>query len=161
MSKPEDPLVESYLSIVRRARRLLRSLPDAEDLAADVWLEAFINKVERVPTHMITNRLIDRIRHQQVEKEYAKARIAGGVPTSTSPLEGLSIKELVERLIDTSNLERLSRDLIYMKFYAELPTAMIAQRLGISVDDVVFQLNTALDVLRSTARQMELTNELT
>jgi len=161
MSKPEDPLVESYLSIVRRARRLLRSLPDAEDLAADVWLEAFINKVERVPTHMITNRLIDRIRHKQVEQEYAKARIAGGVPTSTSPLEGLSIKELVERLIDTSNLERLSRDLIYMKFYAELPTAMIAQRLGISVDDVVFQLNTALDVLRSTARQMELTHELT
>jgi DNA-directed RNA polymerase specialized sigma24 family protein len=157
--KDDPPTVESYMSILSRTRRLLKSLPDAEDLASDVWLEAFINKVDRVPTRMIVNRLIDRVRHSQVEQEYLKARSLGGVPTDRSPLDGIALKELIERLIDSSKLQNCEKTVLYLRFYADLPMASIAQRMGNTIEFVVDTLNNALSTLRSVARQMELTNE--
>jgi RNA polymerase sigma factor (sigma-70 family) len=144
----------AHAEFVRRlARRLLRDGDDADDLAQDVWVEAFRRPprhagnlrgwLSRVATHLALTRL--RSRRRRLRREQA----APTVPTPASTVDHVARLELQRDLVTAVlALEEPYRGTVVRRFFDGLEPDEIARRDHVAVKTVYTRLRRALATLR-------------
>jgi RNA polymerase sigma-70 factor (ECF subfamily) len=152
--------LESLLShqtwALRVARRLVREEDEAEDLVQRTWMaalrrppqsqagaKAWIRKV-------ILNLARERHRRNQARIRHEEAQASQEGTTEGDALEAVSRDE-IHRLL-SERLMQLSepyRTVVLQRFYEDLTSVEIAQRLGIPAGTVRWRLKMGLDQLRA------------
>ncbi len=152
------------------AYTILNSREDAEECVSDTWLMAWNSIPPQKPRFLsvflcrITRNLsIDRLRQQSARKrgrgeqdlileELEECLAAGG--SVEGELEARELAETISRFLHT--LKQEERLIFSSHYYLELPTAQIAQRLGLSDGKVRMSLSRSRRKLRAYLREEEL-----
>jgi RNA polymerase sigma-70 factor (ECF subfamily) len=156
-------LFDSHAEALRRyARRIVRSRETAEDLVQDVFLRLWHRweQVEMGPdirAYLFTvtrSRALDHLRRERTKARAAALALPRGItgdepalsPDADRKLEADEISRAIERVLATMPPRR--REIIALRLRHHLPTAVIAQRLGISPRTVEVHIARATKTLR-------------
>jgi RNA polymerase sigma-70 factor (ECF subfamily) len=162
-------LFDAHADALRRyARRIVRSRETAEDLVQDVFLRLWHARenVEMGPgirayLYVATrSRALNYLRHEKTE---ARARTLGSPSTLTADepalppdgdkrLETEEISRAIEQVLAT--MPPRQREVAALRLRHQLPTAVIAQRLGISPRTVEVHIARATKALREQLRAL-------
>lgn len=133
-------------AVFRYAVRCVGRREIAEEIASDAFLALYRNRhridENQLPAWLLTvarNRAMDYWRHQAVEQRYASSLPADARPTSP-PAD--------ETLFDNPLLKPAHRVCLVLRYVHGMSRAEIAQRTGLSEDQVKSRLQYALRLLR-------------
>ncbi|HVS08887.1 MAG TPA: sigma-70 family RNA polymerase sigma factor [Planctomycetota bacterium] len=154
--QPDRDLVVTHAPYVRAlARQLVFDGHLAEDLEQDVLLAA-LESAPRDPRSLrawlaaIVRHLAAkafRARTRRADRELARAREGGAVPT---PEEILAREDLRRSLVEhVLALDEPVRSAMILRFLEELPPREIARRLGVPVETVRTRIKRGLELLRA------------
>jgi RNA polymerase sigma-70 factor (ECF subfamily) len=134
--------------VVRLARRILGPGPDAEDVAQEVFLEAFQLRQREEVAHwagllrmMTTRRALDRLRRRRKTEPLDALELAS---TDSSPHEAAVAGELAARLREAvGQLPEGQAAVFSLRYFDELSYEQIAETLGIGPSAVGMALHKA------------------
>jgi RNA polymerase sigma-70 factor (ECF subfamily) len=150
---PWPDIIHSHVGhVVRSIRRIVGNDHDAEDIAQDVFLEAYqIAKKTQVLNwggflrRLATRRAIDRLRARATRRLAKSNTELGNISDRTpEPYQNLVAAELAERLRSAiSQLPEMQAEIFAMRYLDEMSYERIADLLAISANAVGLALNKA------------------
>ena len=162
MSSNNDMLVEYYTvhrdELIRFIAVRLNSIPDAEDMLHDVFLQLFTTEsiISAATLHglvyaMIRNRITDRYRHKAISKEYENAaKLEGKTTTAGCTAESrLAVRDITERVErGLACIPENCREIYRMHIYAGMKTGEISRQTGDNYRSVEYRLGVARSRIR-------------
>jgi RNA polymerase sigma factor (sigma-70 family) len=152
---PPTSLFEQLLRQVGKTRQLARSLlgdeSAAEDVIQETWVSASRRPLPEAPEPWLRTALRNRLLNQAREERRRAAReekSAPGAPPD-SPEELLARLEMHRKLVEAvARLAEPYRQIVLLRYFEELSSAQIGERLGVPAATVRGRLKTAVDLLR-------------
>jgi len=140
----------------------LKSKPhlDKESIAADIWLELW-EKDSPLSFIAVKHRCIDAVRHdalltiQQIEQcteDDFKFQIS--LPVDEYPQRMQDLSDIVNALMRRARLDNTSREILYLRFYADLELSEIAARMKTSESTVARLIKAALFTLKKKGKDL-------
>jgi len=130
----------------------------AEDLTADVFLRALESLASFEPRgypfsswlfRIARNRVIDHLRRQQRRKQVPLLEEVWQLVSESEPYQVIEKQASREQVLAAmAQLTDIQREIIALRFAAELPIAQVARILGISEEAVKARQHSALNALR-------------
>ncbi|MDQ1626863.1 MAG: hypothetical protein QOI54_607 [Actinomycetota bacterium] len=143
-----------YRPLVRLATLLLRDVAVAEEVVQDSFVAMHgswrrLREPDRALGYLhrsVVNRSRSALRRRTVEARYAPVRAADAASAEHGALEALERRAVMETL---DQLPRRQREVLVLRYYADLSEAAIAQALGISRGSVKSHASRGLAALRT------------
>ncbi|MGI8879050.1 MAG: RNA polymerase sigma factor [Jatrophihabitans sp.] len=144
-----DVYRDEYLSLVRLARQLVDDLETAEDVVQDVFAAAQSAKspvVAADPRRYLQTAVVNRARSALRRRRVMRAFAVRGTRTRDAPAADeraleLSRREVMLRAIDALPIRQ--REVVVLRYYAELEIAEIGDMLGMTQSAVSSALSRA------------------
>jgi RNA polymerase sigma-70 factor (sigma-E family) len=145
---------QHYLGLVRLAMRLVDDQETAEDLVQDVFaaLPRDFPSASEAPLGYLRSAVINRSRSALRRRKVARAFWSNHVIEETAEQPEQSTMQHAEReqmLKAIKQLPRRQREVVVLRYYADLPVGEIAEVLKASPGSVSSALNRALTALSS------------
>ncbi|MGQ0837293.1 RNA polymerase sigma factor [Actinokineospora sp.] len=140
---------EHRLGLVRLAVLLIGEQAAAEDAVQDVfavlWRRGFVPETPAYLRTAVVNRCRSTIRRAVL----ARRRVAPEVVAGPAPGDRVELAEEHQEVLDAiDGLPRRQREVVVLRYYAELPVAEVARTLGIHEGTVKSTCARALSTLR-------------
>jgi RNA polymerase sigma-70 factor (sigma-E family) len=143
-----------YRSLVRLAAFLLRSTGEAEEIVQDAFVAMHrswwrLRDPERALPYLrraVVNRSRSALRHRSVEARHAPLPMPDAASAEYHALAGLESDDLVTAL---RGLPQRQREVIVLRYYADLSEADIAEAMGISRGAVKSHASRGMSALRT------------
>ena len=132
--------------VTRIARRFLPRGMDYENVAMDVLIESWLNKVEQPSRSFIRNRCWDALRRLQSELKANESLALKAPVEHGSGIRKVDFNNLMTKI--TSVLTSDEKKLIWYRFYMGLKIPEIAQKIGIRRSKAYVMLSEALYKMR-------------
>ncbi len=148
-----------YRSLVRIAAFLLHDVGTAEEVVQDAFVELHghwrrLREPERAGAYLrqaVVNRSRSRLRHQKVVDRHAPMP---GPHAPSAEYGAIGALERTEVIAALRALPARQREVIVMRYYADLSEAQIAEAMGISPGAVKSHASRGLAALRSTLERL-------
>ncbi len=146
----QDAYRDHYLALVRLARQLVDDVETAEDVVQDVFASLHENEAPRDMLRYLQTAVVNRsrsvLRRRKVVRAFLIRRRPEGVVggADEEALRGDSRAAML-RAID--RLPRRQREVVVLRYYADLNAVEISRTLGLSASAVSSALNRAMSSL--------------
>lgn len=142
---------ELFATAYRVAFRMLGSRDDAEDVAQEAVVTAMVRWRRVAPyatawvVKVSTNKAIDVIRRR--ERDRSRPATGSEAPATTNDAWASERMDLVAAL---ERLPKRQREVVVLRYVADMPEADVAQQLGVSVGAVKTHASRGLAALRGS-----------
>jgi len=136
---------EDLERVIRIARRRLPRGMDYENVAMDVLIESWQNKVEKPSVRFIKNRCWDAIRRMKVELR-ANEGLAQKTEEHDKEEKKVDHNDLMTKL--TKNLTSMEKKVIFYRYYQELGVEEVGKKVGLGKTKAYQTLTEALYKMR-------------
>lgn len=148
-----------YRSLVRIAAFLLHDVGTAEEVVQDAFIELHghwrrLRDPDRATAYLrqaVVNRSRSRLRHQKVVDRHAPTP---GPDAPSAEYGAIGALERAEVIAALRELPARQREVIVLRYYADLSEAQIADAMGISVGAVKSHASRGLAALRTTLERL-------
>ena len=150
-------------AVLMVARRILGDMADAEEVAADVLWQAWVNSarfdrgrgsVGAWLMMIARSRAIDRLRSRQSRDPMRPAGLEAtdqpGAPDPTLEIYGEQCRKIVGEAI--KNLQENERAVLELAYFSDLSQSEIAEKIGMPLGTVKTRMRSALAKLRDTLK---------
>ena len=157
-----DLYAAHWVSLVRLAFLLVEDRGRAEEIAQDAFVAAYprLRRLQEGGTALaylrrsVVNGARSGFRHARVEKTYLRATAAGADAPGRRPADSAEAvvigRDGNARVLDAVNrLPPRQREVVVLRYYADLTEQQIADALGISTGSVKAHAHRAMATLRS------------
>jgi RNA polymerase sigma-70 factor (sigma-E family) len=142
-----------YRSLVRLSALLLRDTPAAEDVVQDAFVAMHkswrgLRDPEKALAYLrqaVVNRSRSRLRHLKVVDKHAETTVGYAPSAETGALQSLQHDEVMAAV---RRLPQRQREVLVLRYYADMSEAQIAEAIGISPGAVKSHASRAVAALR-------------
>jgi RNA polymerase sigma-70 factor (sigma-E family) len=144
-----------YRSLVRMASLLLHDTPAAEDVVQDSFIAMHkswrrLRDPEKALAYLrqsVINRARSRLRHLKVVDKHAPAPMPDAASAEVGAMHALERQHVMAAL---RSLPHRQREVLVLRYYADLSEAQIAETMGISPGAVKSHASRGVHALRQT-----------
>lgn len=144
-----------YRSLVRMAALLLHDAAAAEDVVQDAFVAMHgswrrLRDTDKALAYLrqaVINRARSRLRHLKVVERHAESAPSDAASAETNAMRGFERAELMARI---RALPLRQREVLVLRYYADLSEAQIADAMGISSGAVKSHASRGIAALRKT-----------